>query len=81
MQLLTTPRTLPLFGTPTILIWGVNSNSLLALAVCTLHEANAQLVPSWLSWPFSATKGVPQHPPRQLLAAPAENPAKVLQHP
>lgn len=79
MQLFTAPRTLPLFWTPTILTCGVNSNSLLALALCTLHESDAQLVPPWLSWPSSATKGIPQHPPWQLLAAPAENSAMVLQ--
>ena len=78
MQLFTAPRALPLFGTPTILTWGVNSNSLLALALCALHESDAQLVPSRLSWPFSATECVPQDPPRQFLAAPAENPANVI---
>ena len=79
MQLFTAPRTLPLLGTPTVISWDINSNGLLALAFCTLHESDAQLMPSWFSWPLPTTIGVSQHPLHQLFAAPAENPA-VHQH-
>ena len=75
MQLFTAPRTLPLLGAPAVVSWGINSDGVLALALCTLHESDAQLMPSWLPWSLPATVCVSQHPLQQLLATPAENPA------
>lgn len=75
MQLFSAPRALPLLGTPAVVSWGINSNGLLALALCTLHESDAQLMPSWLPWSLPATVCVSQHPLRQLHATPAENSA------
>lgn len=75
MQLFAAPRTLPMLGAPIAISWCINSNGLLALAPCALHESDAQLVPSWLPRPLPATIGVSQHPLRQLLATPTKNPA------
>ena len=75
MQLFTAPRAMPLLWTPTLISWGVDSNRLLALAFCTLHESNAQLMPPRFPWSFPAAVGVSQYPLRQFFATPAENPA------
>ena len=75
MQFFTAPRTLPLLGAPAVVSWGVNGNVLLAFALCTLHECDAQLMPSGLPWSLPATVCVSQHPLQQFLATPAEDPA------
>lgn len=75
MQLSAAFRAPPLLWTPTIISWSINCDILLALALCTLHESDAQLVPAGLPFARPAAECISQHPPCQFLPAPAENPA------
>ena len=75
MQLLAASRTLPLLRAPAVICWGIYSDCFFALALCALHEGDAQLVPSRLSRSFSATEGVTQRPFGQLFSTPTKDPA------
>ena len=74
MQLLTAAWTLPLLWAPAVIACRLQGDSLLALALSALHEGNAQLMTTGLSWPLPATVGVPQHPLGQVFPTPAEDP-------
>lgn len=78
MQLLAAARALPLFGAPAVLSWSVQSDGLLALALCALHESQAELVAPRLPSPLSPAVCVAQNPLSQLLATPAEHSAQKI---
>lgn len=74
MQVFLTVGASPLLWAPGLTGWLIHADALLALAYCTLHEGDTQLVAPGLSRPCPATERLPKHPLWQFHPTPAEDP-------